>query len=166
MLQNTKKWWSGLFSFVFFIRQSELFKFHLKVFPDYFPEEVLLGSPPRCEPGRWYISRHRISSAHAILSCGWCKSHGLKKYYKIFSLDHREHYAPETISTSRNPTNVLGLLRFENLHAELDNFLDPGEGFFNGFAIGMAAFERGHVTINTPSSSVSMMMGAWIVFIL
>ena len=39
--------------------------------PGLFFGEVLLGSLPRCEPGRWYISRHRISSARAILSCGW-----------------------------------------------------------------------------------------------
>jgi hypothetical protein len=35
------------------------------------------------------------------------KTQGLKKNNEIFSFYDRKHYAPGTISTSRNPTNVL-----------------------------------------------------------
>ena len=80
---------------------------HFQIFPNNFPQEpfwnVFAAVNRHC--GIPAIIGFHPDMRPFLADNG--KTKCLKKSDEVLALNHRKHYAPWTISTSRNPTNVL-----------------------------------------------------------
>lgn len=154
-----------LLSFVFSVLFREILKRHLKIITDNFSQEsfgeILAGMDRDCRIPP--VVRFHADMRAPLPDGG--KSGMFKKSNKFLPADNGKHQTPCTISTSRKPTKVLRDSGCESsmqssmaslIRASASSIVLPNE---------WQPLNCGQDTMKTPSSSVSIMMGTWIVFI-
>ena len=97
---------AGLVPLVFFKYLDKIFERHFQIFSDNLPQEHFWDIFAAVNRYRRIPAIIRLHPHNGPSLANDRKTKRLKKSDEIFSLTDRKHYAPGTISTSRNPTNV------------------------------------------------------------